>query len=394
MLTPPWRSPDKDWAQGSKVEWRLYIDETGSFDRREEVVAVVGILIREGTPHGTPGVIRATIERELPLLPWPPHAALLRSRSVHLLIAHGRWHAGDLPGMGISKELADLAVDRLRRARPEVLARAREALRNGRYPRRSDSKALDRELRLAPESQWAVDEWIANVFAMLGRVTRVIAAAPGQGPGALVFASAEGQTGDATLEIDPASDLGSKRYATLLEVVLERVVAAMAHSGGEHMVTIDIQSRSHIHPAKGRKVQLADAPEILEAVVGRVLPAPGVRIRLGRVEFFEQVRGGGPVLADFIANTARRVLEVRPSFAEIERVVTSRSGAAVRTGKPALPNVGASGLARAFVTAAKEGRDRGDGDLDGCAPWAKDQAHEWAAHLDLERASKGSGDSR
>jgi len=58
--------------------WHTFVDESGSFGAPNEDTAIAGLLVQGGLHQGA---LRQAIQRALPGVPWPPHAAHLRTNS-------------------------------------------------------------------------------------------------------------------------------------------------------------------------------------------------------------------------------------------------------------------------------------------------------------------------
>src|SRR5690606_1784807 len=87
-----------------RVQWRLYVDESGSFSTTGDpggTVVLAGVLLRErdGTQLSTQ--LRALTHRYFPGLPTPLHAAHLFAPAFHLL------HRTSLPTVGRMSGLVD-----------------------------------------------------------------------------------------------------------------------------------------------------------------------------------------------------------------------------------------------------------------------------------------------
>ena len=68
------------------TSWVLFVDESGNFSDASDVVAVGGLLLRD-SPALQPHVLKASLQRAVPELPWPFHAAFVNQPAYVALAA-------------------------------------------------------------------------------------------------------------------------------------------------------------------------------------------------------------------------------------------------------------------------------------------------------------------
>jgi hypothetical protein len=173
------------------------------------------------------------------------------------------------------------------------------------------------------------------------------------------------------------------RYYTLLECLLGRVSDALARRPGEHVVALHVCTRDVSEP-DGRRVRLD--PSHLEACLDRARLA-----RVGNVRLVPATTPAyrGPldarlVLADFVANHARRVLGRNRPLRVVHGLLGPVTVGEVESGRPPLSHLAASGWARAHVEAARARVASTPPPADVRA-WAQEQAERWAAALGAGR---------
>ena len=308
----------------TEIDWGLYLDESGRFDRPDEAVCVAGVMLQEAPSREADEILRAVYRRIDPIAWYPPHATDLRlpawwvgawalaspaARAAHPA-ARTIEHAAALCAQAsASPELAEMftALDRRRRPKHGPLASASRWLQRA-HP------AVDRALR-----DLALDverRYQAVAGALLERF----------GPDRCfaVVASDDGHTSPSP--VDPPD-----RYLALLVTLLERVFALLrARPAERHTVRLFVAERDVRDPLVGeRKLRPQDVSACVRLAERFPLDAPTaptdpwVRLVATLTMPYEEVAPPGVVLADFVANRCRRPLMTNASWDDLRRELTA-----------------------------------------------------------------------
>lgn len=367
------------------TSWDLYVDETGNFSDVEDRAAVCGLLIARGTPSGEPGVLRATLERALPHVAWPHHAAHLHLESFHLLSIERARRDGFEVVPGLSAEVLEQARTVLRKRDAEALRECRAALRERREPEIPMLRRLERHMAeaLPRESRRLLSDQVRRVRDAVRKALAPLGAEMGSGHGAVIFAAAEASPGDACGKRDPFADRGTRRYGTLLVALFERLGISLARLRGDHHVRIEVLSKPLVDSARSRPVHL-EVEHVAELAAGSRPPGT-VMLSPTRVVFYPDAHGG-LVLADAVAHAVGRETRDRHGIdrplAEIEASLLDRFGVDVRVGDPPLPDLASSGAPRRFIARGEPAAVARAG-LEDVARWAREQALEWIVAREL-----------
>ncbi|MGH7856057.1 MAG: hypothetical protein ACREQY_01915, partial [Candidatus Binatia bacterium] len=312
--------------------WRLYLDEAGRFEDAEDEVVVAGLLIRD-LPTASPLVLRQALLDAAPGLPWPLHANLLNLPVFFALAARAAREGGH-SAPSLLDPLADEVVRRLSPAFAEEVEQVLSSLRVNRPVAWEHLKPLDEALRhLGPVTYRRLQGVARAAARAVSSVIRALVEASGgdrHSPHVLVVSAGETVRGDASEETDPATDFGTRRYLTQLECLLERVVGLLSLRDGSHEVFVLVLGRDVIDQTLGARTALH--LRHLGEVIRRVPSSPAGKVRLipEGVARFDEAVGALPVLADFVANRARHILDKRelPLF-DVEARLVSRLSAPV-----------------------------------------------------------------
>lgn len=355
--------------------WTLYLDESGAFGDASDTVAVAGLLVDEAA--GGPGAIALehALKRMLPEFPWPLHAAILRQPSYVALAAGSRkirstraLNGGDADFVRIAEEVSGWLEGQDPGGVESVLA----ALEARREPKYDLLEGLSRRLR-REKPQWIarLDGRTREAWAYV-REAAVKTAGPPDRPCAYLVTCSETKKGDGGARED-------YRYFRHLEVLFLRVRALLAAREGRHFVSVRVLGRHIFEPrvSASRPLLMQDVERVIQASVSDNQGL--VRFRAEQVARFEATVGVHFVLADFIANQARRVLgDPAVRLADAERRLVSHLGPPARSGSPSRPHLAATGAAQQYLLEPPENR----GSLEagaGRRRWAVEQALEWAS---------------
>ncbi len=277
----------------------LYIDESGKFDVVTDRVSVAGVCASARVPNG---MIRRALQELCPGWPWPLHTAHLRlplSLALASVAARRRDPTCRTP---VDAE-ADVALDYLRNKswRLNVLNRVLAELDADRWPAFGDIASLNVALEAAPGSEMsAVRDRLAIARDLLARsIVDVL----NRIPGAWGVAAVEAIAGTAGAE-----------YLRRKGDTLGRIVPSATHRYfgllGPALVTADAvaEHRASASPA----VHVASRPAhdmrgLFDDDVKSVARRYGYRGSDLRVVSMNRDASATLVLADFVANTVRRV---------------------------------------------------------------------------------------
>jgi hypothetical protein len=347
--------------------WWLYVDESGRFDRPSEGVVVGGILARDGSSATQSKRLEGELRRLAPEQPWPLHAHCYGMPLAHGLAAAAA-PASDRAGARQAKT-AELGsqIRKVLHERQGLLTRIERSLRAGEEPSRvgdePDLKALDLELRQRAPALWAELEDLADqLFAYVSRVLERVCEAQQ----AHVVIASETEMGD-------GAKAGADRYLTVLFALAERAAAIVGRTPGRHVIKLmPLQRDVPSTRLPGVRTPM-HAVEMTPRLRDVVCP-PGVSLEFDSSPRWSPQMASALVLADFVANRARKTVPKEASLTSVEQ----KTAALIRV----LPRVegrshlAASGLAReALHTPAAQLAARAG--APGVRRWAMDQAKEW-----------------
>jgi len=369
------------------VRWRLFIDETGRFSDPVGDVAIAGLLVRCDVAASSSARLRTALVDAAPDLPWPIHTAYLNVPVMAALTRHastrtGRARTGDAgrdPDLG---GLVERAIICLRGRLPDVFAKVVEQIAEGSEPPLEAVKDLDRELRHGePSVHRALDDRVRHAASLIVRVIRALGrvdSRSGTDVAVAVVVAAEPYRSPVTPS-GAEEDRETVRYLELLECFLERTADVLGHLGGPHHVWLNVLNRPIRDPILGVRTVLF--VRHVHEVARRVIETRGdlVRLVVEAVPPFDDRAHAALVLADFIANRSRQPLAgATTTLAEVERQLTTRVGAALRSGTPQVSHLAASGIVRDHLNAARAGNPPPPLASSETKRWAREQAAEWA----------------
>jgi len=359
------------------VTWTLFVDESGDLDGDGDR-AVVAALLLPGSQHAPlQRDLRSQLGEVFAGLPWPPHTSTLNIPAA-IGVA-----TGQVPAHRRPPALAEL----YQALRPQLEG---TSLDDWQALRVLDERIADRQ----PELHAGLRALRANHHAgVRGVLSRLAAGAHGATPLALVAADQV----DHDRNEEPAGALVVRDpYVRLLRLILEQVHALLWHDGrGVEVVEAVVADRNLRLAGTGQRVPLL--PRYLDEISREAWRAPflankdarrqGVRIvPTGRQRFRGEGTPAGLVLADWLANRARRALHSnRPLAATLQSLDAMALGGLARSRRPALaadagsplPTLAWGGEARSRVhAAATTGRPQPTHDL---APplWAPEATEPW-----------------
>jgi hypothetical protein len=320
----------------------------------------------------------------MPDLPWPLHAAHL-NLPVTVAVAHAA-RPGTAGGDGFDA-LARPAVERLRSSRPRELAQALDRFAHDRLPAFDILHALDLCLRVeAPDLHGRLQDHVRHATALVSRAARGVeklAPASGRGFAAATLLVGESCRGDAATG-GAAGDFTTDRYFGALDCLLERTIDVVSRLGGAHSVRLRVLTRDVWDPAR-RQWRPLDVDHVRAAIAR--LPASAGAVQLcvdGVPPRYTRDVESPLVLADFLANRGRWFLRRRASLARVEARLASSGAVRVRSGRPPLSHLAATGWAQTHVRAAREAPGK-RGPLPPLPRrikrWAREQAEEWAREV-------------
>lgn len=333
--------------------WQLCIDESGQFDRTEDFVCVAGILIR--TDNAPLVGVRNAIRRQLPNVPWPPHATYVR----HLLSAV-LWHC-------VARENPDVGWNYYDSGSNEALT----CEHIGQLIRENFPDEWQAQCRLILENQDPVYQILGgwqhvlngcllesarhtldeicrrNISALYNTLENLI-----QFSTVRIFISSEAWQGEAVI-------LNQDRYLQLLETLLRRICETLTLTGDQHNVQLNILSRSV-------KIHWSDQASPLNNrhlgnIITRInrnwqLAQPNaVRFNIGVAQWNANTNGG-LVLSDFIANGVRNPVNSNQSLYNVCDGLADRVPRdPLQSGAPPRPHLTAGPRVTEVLVRAQEG---------------------------------------
>jgi hypothetical protein len=356
----------------TSMKWSLFIDESGAFEgpvpgRTGLSSAVGGLLVRADCEAVSPRRLREALTSAFPEVPWPLHATYARIPAMYAL-----WRRGEP------------AFEWLVQRQPEDLDQVLAAIDAGRDPDYDVVRRLDAHLRVERPDLHASLSVRASAFRdrvrrLLERVQRA------QDEPALLFvAAAEASAGEA---FEAARD---DPYLTMLEVLLERVLDALAQLPGRHVVHVSALRRDVHEPRLRRGVPL-HARHLGLTIERAHLATRGsppnerdpVRLVPATTPRYDPSVAAGLVLADLVSNLTIALLSVDVTLSALERGVRSTTALSIDWPGGGLPSTAASGAPRELVARAREAGARPPSDAlpDGLLQWTAEQGRRWAHHL-------------
>jgi hypothetical protein len=367
-----------------RSEWGLFVDESGDFVDRDDVVLGAGLLLRTDIAPAGPGPIEAALRSAMPDFPWPIHAAHVNLPVMAALARCARLRSERGPAAaataGPFTELATSAVAALACTLPDVVEEALGELEHGRRPSLDTVRTLDRRLKaLDPALHARLEDRRRQATGhILGVIEELRRRARARLLAATVL-SGEGAPGDAMPEEAEGPEADTRRYCAVLECLLGRTYDLLARLPGPHAVEVHVLSRPVADAGGGRS--LFDRRRLAELVRRAEPPgARGVTLQAAGTPSYGPSVDPRLVLADFVANHARWALRRGGGLARLERHLEWVTVGALRSGRPSLSHVAATGWARAHIDAAR----RGAPSAPAPAPvrgWAREQAEQWAEAL-------------
>ncbi len=353
------------------LRWTLFVDESGNFNKPSAHVLVAGVCIPARIDAGFSVAFKHYVQKEAPLVPWPPHRTYMQRPSMYVLWYDAR------PDANLTDALTQALKDAhtLFSARAaDAQSRAAEALKSGAEPKWDDVKSLDRVFKEhQPNGYEAVNRYAEDTNAAVASVLRTLLQerlnlTPNDEAQPFAVFSSETMLGDAASADD--------RYLQLLECLLERLADEFIRRGGEHTVDLNVASRHILDPTTGNIGPLS------RTRLGQLSQSGNKNVRLlpNKIWKYDANVDAGLVVADAISN----YLFTRTHYAslpgsEIQSLIQDYFSFDANAGSPALPQISASGIARQSVQA----RELRQGEP-GTRVWAMEQASAWIAFFKEE----------
>ncbi|MFO0695998.1 MAG: hypothetical protein U0230_20715 [Polyangiales bacterium] len=379
-----------------RVEWEIFVDESGDFDRPDDVRVVAGVAFGDVPGTRFPSQrVRDALAEAAPGVPWPFHASVFGRPS-------GRaWALGRASRQGaLPPEVAELArdVSRVIEGSDDHWARAlSEAVS---LPRREPDYAtmagVDRWLEIRhPELAARLRHRCGQDREGIARVLRTAVEGLPEGR-AVVFIGAFllGSGPSAPAPDEAARSVPRDDYLAALGAFLERAVLSLRSSrGASHRVHLHVARRGVVRPGYGRTpLTVADVgARAREALSYPHLPSSGLgdarlRIVVDDVRSIDSAAHPGLVLADFAANTVYRGLRAmghgHAGYDEVASELERALGIPIRRVPDAWPDAGSlSTMASAGASREHLRRCLAEGRAlplpDGLVRWDADQVGSW-----------------
>lgn len=374
---------------GRAVEWAFFVDESGGFDAGEHVL-VGGLLVRFGGDDEADSKLRSAIGAVFGRrLPWPLHANRLNQPAyIALLEAYFAEQIGKPAPTDLDDaKVMDVAI-RLRRVCRGTFEEALDSVRNG---REIDMQTL-RELRdnMPPELRGYLEDVIRRRWARLASAMRNLAG-DRSSPRIAGFWASECIPWAAASSPDPCLPIQAERYLELLRLLLARVADTVVRwPGVRHEVVVHVL-RPHFPRDAARSARWClDRSEVDGLATSAGERAGGrVTFEVGDVVDLDAQTPAGLVAADLFCFRSLKILREadHKPLNDAERGVRQVTGAFVRTKPPGASHLAAAGESSARIEAARAGRR--DGKARGAGStrrWASEQAEQWVAVFERERA--------
>ena len=362
--------------------WTLYVDESGDFDDLLKPVAVAALLVKSGL--GAEQVFRqakSTLEAQLPEVPWPPHATVLRWP-----LAWCAW-ARQTPASALGAA-ARQVDDTLEVRWPEAWPKARRELGRGHYPAAADGVGLAtfaaHAVCSAPQAWATLAKRSDAARDLMGQTfSAATAALQLQANDVYCVLAAEAVTPIA------AAATQQDRYLALLAAAVARGAdAAVHHDGTDVEVHLHVLGRRIRDGQGGTKHMTGDDlvslcrhldPTARLLTNGAGIPSAGRRARIGgcQVHRFDSQIPVALAYADWLANSVYRA--ARPGsgqlLAELQDSLTQRTVPSWAVGQPPLPTIAAGDPAHSWLQACRTGHAVPPATA--MARWAGEQALLW-----------------
>jgi hypothetical protein len=277
-----------------------YLDESGDFDNVSDIVAVGGIGFREPVANG---LLKRALERLCPGWPWPLHAAHLRV-PISLALASATARRIDPTVRTPVDADADAAFAALR-ARPsdgDLLETSLQAMESGQLPKFVDVARLTVALNAAVRFGRLSSEVTTRLEIARDVWARAMSEIMGALPGVWGIATLEDRCGCAGDSYFNRAQLShavtpsaTHRYFGLLGPALVAAESVATHNAVSGLSAARVASR-WVHDARG----------LNDDDLGHVARMHGCRTKDLRVVRYDRHAPVMLVLADFVANSARR----------------------------------------------------------------------------------------
>lgn len=357
--------------------WQLFVDESGDFESATCDLAVVGFLLQGYASPQLSALLRQSVERIFPGIPYPPHAAHHNCAS-SLLWAPVR--GATPPGTSERFHQRTAAAVRLAlEATSPAAADFRDAVARSDAPRRLDlGRARDFDRWLAGSAPAAHQSVVAEadqqradfvdfLDAQLGRTTAARSAA-------VVAAWRGAAAGHAS---------ANATYHELYETLIERALAFVATRDSESQLWVHVAKREGGDDASRRGLESAQKAAASHPMLDRARSRPAIQV--ASLQRYDHGVHAGVVVADFAANRLRgRVLGHARGWDEVARSCRATIGLApgarceLLSAADNLPAITPAGDARAAIRDAAAGAAA---TIPAGPRWAREQVQSWLAAI-------------
>ena len=335
------------------TRWNLFLDESGNFSDPDDEVVVAGLLIRADLPGNHPSQIRAALQVAAPDLPWPVKASEF-NRPVVFAIANQVGQRAK-SGEGTFSRIAYEIVTDLTLRAPNDVESVKTALASARRLPYEPIARLD----AMAQQNWAryqvlraaADGAVAAIGRCIGSLARTENAS-GQEAGDATLFVACGETRRGECARQGETDTETSRYLELLRWVVARAADVLARRPGDHELHLYVLDRDVSDTILGVRVRTRLHYRHVVPIardVGQLCQSDRsgatVTVKLDAVAQYDDRVHAALVLADFVANRARRGL--RPNSSSLraaETRIISEVPCRVRSGDPAASHLAAAGF--------------------------------------------------
>ncbi len=354
--------------------WILDVDETGDFSEGNVGYGVVGVLTSVERRQQFVGRVRATWQREMPEVPWPPHATVLRQPLA--------WAIWGQTSAEPQLRVASLKVDQALQGDSVWRSLRKDLDRATRGNETQHRHCIAKVAQTVPQALDVLEQRSAKALDLQTQILRRVAE---QCQSLVVTASPASSTAVSTAD----------RYLALLTTLIRRaadcVLALPDH--GQHELRVSAQQRGVVDPVLGPGIpmhirHLGTACEHAAQSTQRVIrkDCGSVRLVPHAVPIFLAAGEDWEVLADGAANRLYRIFQ-QPEQSLLRWCdgIAAASLLPCRASPARLPLTASDGVPERLVEIARKKGSLSEshqelGALSNYA-WAREQAGEWVDFL-------------
>ena len=334
------------------TNWDLFVDESGQFNQADDDVTVAALLMQRG--HSGRAALAALLKQVLPHIPFPQHSAHLNHPLSGLVWnrlarkSRTAWSEASEGRKRVYAEAEKLLHQQQQHAALLSAACASAEKNVGRAKIKEQLEPLWKVLRrqhthLASRLQ----SYVSEDREMLRQSLKTLA----NENVVYVFYAGEAWRGDSLNQPD--------RYLDLLQTLIVRVADVLGKIDAEHQVYCHILGRrindAHFSvpvPMQQRHLLML-FNQLFGSQLTRLHPRGSVQMYPLPVASWNDTMDARLVVADFVANQARRVLKTKGSLEEIELSLAAGAPLPLRLNASGLPHLCAGASVRELLLQAQ-----------------------------------------